>query len=60
MMLIKVRRVKYLGNYRLRIEFSDGTVGERDFSFVREKTGPMAEPLKEPATSRACLSKTAR
>ena len=48
-MMLKVRRVRYLGDHRLIIEFSDDTVGERDFSFVREKTGPMAEPLKDPA-----------
>ena len=30
------------------VEFSDGTVGVRDFSFVAKKTGPMAAPLKDP------------
>lgn len=48
-MMIDVIGVRRLGDFRLEIEFSDGTVGERDFSFVREKTGPMAEPLKDPA-----------
>jgi len=47
-MLIEMRKVKSLGSHRLRIEFSNGTVGERDFAFVREKTGPMAQPLKDP------------
>jgi hypothetical protein len=31
-MLIKVRTAKPLGDYRLMVEFSDDTVGERDFS----------------------------
>jgi hypothetical protein len=47
-MMIDVIGVRRLGDFRLKIEFSDGTVAERDFSFVREKTGPMAEPLKDP------------
>ena len=48
-MMIDVIGVRRLGDFRLEIAFSDGTVGERDFSFVREKTGVMAQPLKDPA-----------
>ena len=33
-MLVKVRKAKPLGGYRLTIEFSDDTTGERDFSFI--------------------------
>ena len=47
-MMIDVLTAKPLGGYKLEIEFSDGTIGVRDFSFVTEKTGPMAEPLKDP------------
>jgi hypothetical protein len=47
--VIDVIGVRPLGGYTLEIEFSDGTVGRRDFDLVREKTGPMAEPLKDPA-----------
>jgi hypothetical protein len=47
-MLIKVRKAKSTGDFRLRIEFSDDTVGERDFSFIRRESGPMLEPLKDP------------
>ena len=46
-MLIKVRKAKPLGGYRLAIEFSDDTMGERDFSFITRETGPMLEPLKD-------------
>jgi Protein of unknown function (DUF2442) len=46
-MLIKVRIAKPLGDYRLVIEFSDDTMGERDFSLTSE-TGPILQPLKEP------------
>ena len=48
-MMIDVIGVRHLGGHELEIEFSDGTVGVRDFAFVREKTGPMAEPLKDAA-----------
>jgi hypothetical protein len=47
-MMIEVIGVRALGDYKLEIEFSDATVGVRDFSSLREKTGPMAEPLKDP------------
>jgi Protein of unknown function (DUF2442) len=48
-MMIDVIGVRPLGAYRLEIEFSDGIVGTCDFAFIREKTGPMAEPLKDQA-----------
>jgi hypothetical protein len=47
--MIDVIGLRRLGDYRLEIEFSDGLIGVRDFSFVRHKTGPMAEPLKDSA-----------
>lgn len=47
-MMIDVIGVKSLGGHRLEIEFSDGTIGVRDFADTfKEKTGPMAEPLKD-------------
>jgi hypothetical protein len=48
-MMIEVIGVRALGDYNLEVEFSDATIGVRDFSFIREKAGPMAEPLKDPA-----------
>ncbi len=48
-MMIKVRRTRPLDGYRLLVEFSDDTVGERDFSFIIGEAGPMLEPLKDPA-----------
>jgi hypothetical protein len=47
--MIDVIGIRRLSDYRLEIEFSDGTVGVRDFSFVKSKSGPMVEPLKDPA-----------
>ena len=48
-MMIDVIGVRHLGGHKLEIEFSDETSGVRDFSFIADKTGPMAEPLKDPA-----------
>jgi hypothetical protein len=47
-MMIDVIGVRSLGGHRLEIEFSDGTIGVRNFAFVRDKTGPMAAPPKDP------------
>lgn len=47
--MVDVIGVRPLGGHKLEIEFSDGTVGARDFAFVVQKTGSMAAPLKDPA-----------
>jgi hypothetical protein len=48
-MMIWVRKVKWLGDFRLSVEFSDDTIGERDFAFINRDSGPMLEPLKDAA-----------
>lgn len=48
-MMIDVIGVRPAGDHKLEIEFSDGTIGVRDFVFVAGKSGPMIEPLKDPA-----------
>ena len=47
--LVKIVRVEKLGGFRLRLHFSDGTEGERDFSEIVATGGPMVEPLRESA-----------
>jgi hypothetical protein len=47
--MIKVTKIKRLGGYRLHATFSDGTAGEHDFSALVAETGPMGEPLRDPA-----------
>lgn len=46
-MMIDVISVRSLGGHKLEIEFSDGTIGVRDFADILQKTGPMSEPLKD-------------
>lgn len=47
--MIDVIGVRRLGMYMLEIEFSDGTVGARDFSELLARTGSMVQPLKDPS-----------
>jgi hypothetical protein len=47
--MIDVIGVRSLGGHKLEIEFSDGTIGVRDFADILQKTGPMSEPLKDAA-----------
>jgi Protein of unknown function (DUF2442) len=47
--MIDVIGVKRMGDYRLEIAFSDGTVGTRDFSEIKTRTGEMVLPLKNAA-----------
>jgi hypothetical protein len=47
--MIHVSEIKWLGRHRLHATFSDGTAGEYDFSGRVVETGPMIEPLRDPA-----------
>src|SRR3954447_2071420 len=47
--MVDVVSVKPLGGYRLRVAFSDGSVGEHDFSSTAARDGEMVKPLKDPA-----------
>jgi hypothetical protein len=47
--IVHVVKVDRLGGYRLRLRFSDGTEGERDFSDMIGEGGEMVEPLRDPA-----------
>ena len=45
--IIKVVSVASLGGHRLRIAFSNGSEGERDFADVIAEGGIMVEPLAD-------------
>ncbi|HEY5064201.1 MAG TPA: DUF2442 domain-containing protein [Xanthobacteraceae bacterium] len=47
--IVHVTKVEKLGGFRLRLTFSDGTAGDRDFSNLVAETGEMVEPLRDPA-----------
>jgi hypothetical protein len=46
--IVKIVRVDKLGGFRLRVHFSDGTEGERNFFDIVTAGGPMVEPLRDP------------
>jgi len=46
--IVKILKLEKLGGFRLRLYFSDGTEGERDFSDIVAEVGPMVEPLRDP------------
>ena len=47
--MMEVTAILYLDGHRLRATFSDGMVGEFDFSAIVKESGPMVEPLRDPA-----------
>ena len=47
--MIDVVSVKPLGGYRLRVAFSDGSVGVHDFFATAARDGEMVRPLRDPA-----------
>jgi hypothetical protein len=47
--MIDVASVEPVGGYRLRVAFSDGSVGVHDFSSTAARDGEMVRPLKDPA-----------
>jgi len=46
--MVKVVEVTALGNWRLRVRFSDGSEGVHDFSALVAQDGEMLKPLKDP------------
>jgi hypothetical protein len=46
--MIDVVSVKPLGDFKLRVGFSDGSIGVRDFSSTVARAGEMVQPLKDP------------
>lgn len=47
--LIKIREVKALPGRRLSLVFSDGARGVHDLGWLFANSGPMIEPLRDPA-----------
>jgi hypothetical protein len=47
--MIDVVSVKPMGDFALRVAFSDGSSGVHDFSSTTARNGEMVRPLKDPA-----------
>jgi hypothetical protein len=48
-MLVKATKLQVTGPQRLRVWFTEGSVGERDFADELSRRGSMAQPLLDPA-----------
>ncbi|MDP3406403.1 MAG: DUF2442 domain-containing protein [Brevundimonas sp.] len=46
---IQVQKLKRLGDYRLKLWFSDGRAGEWDFSALASHDTPVTRPFRDPA-----------
>ena len=44
--MIKVSKIDWVGEHRLRFPLNDESIGEYDFAKIVEETGPMLEPLR--------------
>lgn len=54
--MIKLLYIKYLKNFQLELEFSDGAHGIFDLAeYLREHRGPLLEPLKNEAYAKRCF-----
>ncbi len=47
--MIKITSIEARGGYRLRLRFSDGSEGERDFSALVAEAGSLVTPLRDSA-----------
>jgi hypothetical protein len=45
--MIKVLKIDWVRDHRLRFRFTDDSVGEYDFSTIVGESGPMVEPLRD-------------
>ncbi|MCX8085680.1 MAG: DUF2442 domain-containing protein [Rhodocyclaceae bacterium] len=53
--MIKLVSARYLGDFRLWLEFSDGSAGEFDGRSLLKRQGPLLEPLRDEAYFRRCF-----
>jgi hypothetical protein len=45
--MFKVIGIETCGGHRLKVRFSDGSVGEHDFAGMTNDPGPLLEPLRD-------------
>lgn len=53
--MIKVIAAHCVGEFRVRLEFSDGVVGEFDGRALLQSAGPLLEPLRDAAYFGRCF-----
>lgn len=54
-MMIKVLHAAYLGDYTIRLEFSDGRIGLFDGRGLLARSGPLLDPLRDESYFARCF-----
>jgi len=53
--MIRLTAARYAGDFRVMLEFSDGLVGEFDGHALKQRSGPLLEPLSDEAYFSRCF-----
>ena len=53
--MLKLLTVRYMGDFQVRLEFSDGTCGDFDGRSLLQRSGSLLEPLRDAAYFQRCF-----
>ena len=53
--MLKLLTARYVGDFQVRLEFSDGTCGDFDGQALLQRTGSLLEPLRDVAYFQRCF-----
>ena len=53
--MLKLLTARYMGDFQVRLEFSDGTCGDFDGRSLLQRTGSLLEPLRDAAYFQRCF-----
>ena len=53
--MLKLLTARYMGDFQVRLEFSDGTCGDFDGRSLLQRSGSLLEPLRDAAYFQRCF-----
>lgn len=53
--MLKLLTARYVGDFQVRLEFSDGTSGDFDGRALLQRSGSLLEPLRDAAYFQRCF-----
>ncbi len=53
--MLKLLTARYVGDFQVRLEFSDGTCGDFDGQALLQRTGSLLEPLRDASYFQRCF-----
>ena len=53
--MLKLLTARYVGDFQIRLEFSDGTCGDFDGRALLQRTGSLLEPLRDASYFQRCF-----